>query len=102
MANTGKVLLVLVLSAALLAVAFAAENSVDTAKPKAVDCTRCSRRMLRGLQSLNWRHYGGYGGGYYGGAGGWFGIPFYQENRWVSAARMDTSNERRFARASGK
>lgn len=94
MANTGKVLFVLAISFALLAVAFAADAGIDSSVLSA------PRRMLK---SINRRFYGGgwgYWPGTYGGFGGWM-MP-YQENRWVSAARMDTSVDRRFARATKK
>jgi len=89
MAKVGKVLLVLALAAALMAVAFAAEAGIEDN----ASVLSAPRRMLK---AVNWRNWYGYG---YGGGFGWWP---YQENRWVSAARMDTSVERRFAMASKK
>lgn len=100
-----KVLLVWCCAAVLLAVAFAAEAEPSTVSK----VLNAPRRILRGYAHA-WS--GGRGGVYgpgtysdwgYGRWGGMMGMGMmwpYQENRWVSASRMDTSVERRFNMAS--
>lgn len=103
MAKTCKVILVWCCAAALLAVALAAEQ--ETTMSKIINAPRRILRGTRGMQGPHaWSGGGGRFGpamwpGSYGGGWGWGMGPMmwpYQENRWVSAARMDNSVERRF------
>jgi len=99
MASLCKVLLISCCAAALLAVAFAAEVEPSTLQKAA----NAPRRILRGYaHAWSNRYYGGNQWGWPG-SYGWGGMSWgwpYQENRWVSASRMDNSVERRFNMAS--